>query len=244
MTLVLNFKTYLKKTSDYLNLIKKIEKIKGNFWLAINPYFYLQIYPLINKKKFKIGLQNLGPITEKPQTGETIYDFELIKKADFILIGHSERYRLGENLELIKEKVKILQEKNLKLLIFFSENSYKPKKSFTQVKKQTEKNLKNILSVIKKENYSKIYFVYEPWWAISTEGGKIPERKFLEEFLNWYFKFIDKYNYRFPIFYGGSYNSVIALNYQDLKFDGYVLGKAAVNFQEIKTIVSRNKKIN
>jgi triosephosphate isomerase len=219
----------LKKTSDYLNLIKKLEKIKGNFWLAINPYFYLKIYPLINKKKFKIGLQNLGKVAEKPQTGETIYDFELINKADFVLLGHSERYRLGENLELIKEKIKTLQDKNLKLLIFFSENSYEPKNSFSEVKKQTEKNLKNIISVIKKENYSKIYFVYEPWWAISTEGGKIPERKFLEEFLNWYQKLTKALNYKFPIFYGGSYNSKLAKFYQGVKFDGYVLGKASID---------------
>jgi len=237
MILVLNFKTYLKKTSDYLNLIKKLEKIKGDFWLAINPYFYLKIYPLINKKKFKIRLQNLGKIAEKPQTGETIYDFELINKAGFILLGHSERYRLGENLELIKEKVKTLQDKNLKLLIFFSENSYEPKNSFANAKKQTEKNLKNILSVIKKENYSKIYFVYEPWWAISTEGGKIPERKFLEEFLNWYQKLTKNLNYKFPIFYGGSYNSKLAKIYQGLKFDGYVLGRASTDVKEIKRII-------
>jgi len=237
MILVLNFKTYLKKTSDYLSLIKKLEKIKGNFWLAINPYFYLKIYPLINKKKFKIGLQNLGKVAEKPQTGETIYDFELINKADFILIGHSERYRLGENLELIKEKVKTLQDKNLKLLIFFSENSYEPKNSFTNAKKQTEENLKNILSVIKKENYSKIYFVYEPWWAISTESGKIPEKNFLEEFLSWYQKLAQTLNYKFPIFYGGSCNSKLANIYQGLRFDGYVLGRSSIDVKEIKKIV-------
>jgi hypothetical protein len=43
MIFVLNFKTYLKKEKDYLNLIKKIEKLKGEFWLAINPYFYLSL---------------------------------------------------------------------------------------------------------------------------------------------------------------------------------------------------------
>jgi triosephosphate isomerase len=240
MILVLNFKTYFRKTTDYLNLIKKLESLNGNFWLAINPYFYLKIYPLINKKKFKIGLQNLGPITKKPQTGETIYDFELIKKIDFVLIGHSERYRLGENLELIKEKIKTLQDKNLKLLIFFSENSYQPKDNFSQIKKQIEKNLKDILSIIKKENYRKIYFVYEPWWAISTESGKIPEKKFLEEFLIWYQKFIQDLNYKFPIFYGGSYNSKLAKIYQGLKFNGYVLGKASTDIKEIKRIL-RNK---
>lgn len=232
MILVLNFKTYLKKVEEHLHLIKNLERLKGNFWLAINPYFYLKIYPLINKKKFKIGLQNIGPISEKPQTGEIIYDFELIKRANFVLIGHSERFRLGENKETIKEKIKTLQEKNLKLLIFFSENSYKEKRDFSEAKKETEKNLKDYLSVVKKENYKKIYLVYEPWWAISTEGRKIPERKFLEDFLKWYFK-----NFSFPIFYGGSYNLSLKEKYQGLKFKGYVLGKASIDIKEIKKLI-------
>jgi triosephosphate isomerase len=125
--------------------------LKGEFWLALNPYFYLSLIKKIKRKKFKIGLQNIGPISEKPQTGETIYDFEYINLADFVLLGHSERYRLGENKEIIKEKIKTLQGKNLKLLIFFSENSYEPKNKFYQVKKETERNLKNFLTVIKKK---------------------------------------------------------------------------------------------
>lgn len=234
MILVLNFKTYFKNKNNYLNLVEKLKKIKkANFWLALNPYFYLSLAPKL-KKKFKVGLQNLGPISEKPQTGETVYDFELVNLADFVLIGHSERYRLGENKEIIKQKIKTLQDKNLKLLIFFSENSYQPKTKFSQVKKETQKNLEDFLSVIKKENYKKIYFVYEPWWAISTESGKIPSREFLEEFLNWYHNFLI-FNFKFsiPILYGGSYNSKLAKIYHNLPFVGYVLGKASTDIKEL-----------
>ena len=238
MIFVLNFKTYLKKEKDYLNLIKKIEKIKGEFWLAFNPYFYLSLIKKIKRRKFKIGLQNLGPISEKPQTGEIIYDFELINSANFILLGHSERYRLGENKEIIKEKIKTLQDKNLKLLIFFSENSYQPKKRFSQVKKETEKHLKEFLSVVSKKNYKKIIFVYEPWWAISTEGGNFPSQEFLKEFLVWYRK-----NFNFPIFYGGSYNSNLAKIYQGIEFQGYVLGKASINIEELKTLTGVGDRI-
>ncbi len=234
MILVLNFKTYLKTVNEHLNLIKKLKKIKGvNFWLALNPYFYLVLRKKI--KGFKIGLQNLAPLREKPQTGEIVFDFELINKADFILIGHSERYRNGENKEIIKEKIKTLQDKNFKLLIFFSENSYKPKSKFSDVQKETEKNLNEFLKVIKKENYKKIFLVYEPWWAISSEAGKIPARKFLEDFLSWYQK-----NYHFPIFYGGSVNSEIINNYKNLGFNGYVLGKASINFNELRLIAKRS----
>lgn len=240
MILVLNFKSYFKNRKNYLQLSTKLKNLKEvEFWLALNPYFFLNLAQEL-KQSFKIGLQNLGPISEKPQTGETVYDFELVNLADFVLIGHSERYRLGENKEIIKQKIKTLQDKNLKLVIFFSENSYKPKEKFSQVKKQTEKNLKNFLSVIKKENYKKIYFVYEPWWAISTERGKIPSKKFLEEFLAWYKSFIIRNSKFFiPILYGGSYNSRLAETYRGLLFAGYVLGKASTNLNELRLIAKR-----
>ena len=232
MIFILNFKTYLKTEKDYIKIVNKIKNLKSEFWLAINPYFYLSLIKKIKRKKFKIGLQNIGPISEKPQTGETIYNFEFINYLDFILIGHSERYKLGENKKIIKEKIKTLQDKNLKLLIFFSENSYKPKNKFSQAKEKTEKNLKDFLSVIKKENYKKIIFAYEPWWAISTEKSKFPSKEFLENFLKWYRK-----NFQFPIFYGGSYNSNLAKIYQGLNFDGYVLGKASINIKELKNFI-------
>lgn len=236
MILVLNFKTYLKTEQDYLALIKKIKKIKTNFWLAINPYFYYNLVRKLKKTGLIIGLQNLAPLSMKPQTGEVIFDFESINLVDFILIGHSERYRLGENKKIILEKIKTLQDKDLKLLIFFSENSYQPKIKFSQVQKQTEKNLKDFLAIIKKQNYRKIYFVYEPWWAISSEQGKIPEKKFLEDLIDWY---RNNLKLKFPILYGGSYNSAIAKKYQDLKFDGYVLGKASVDINELKSLSNK-----
>ncbi len=233
MIYVLNFKTYFKKTKDYLSLIKKLIKIKSKnkIWLALNPYFYLTLRKKI--KGFKVGLQNLGFISEKPQTGEIIYEFELINKAHFVLLGHSERYRVGENLEVIEKKVNTLQDKKINLVIFFSENSYEPKENFEEVREETEKNLNFLLQRVKKENYKKIYLCYEPWWAISTEGGKLPSKEFLNDFLKWYRK-----NYFFPIFYGGSYNSKIKKLYSELNFDGFVLGKASISFEELKNLLS------
>jgi len=232
MIYVLNFKSYLKNPKEYLTLIKKLEKINANFWLAINPYFYLAIYPYINKSKFKIGLQNLGPNIDKPQTGETVYNFYLINKADFILLGHSERFKLGENQKIIINKLRTLQDKRLKFFIFFSENSFKIPKNFSDVKKETEKNLKNYLKFVKAQNYNKILFVYEPWWAISTESGLTPSKKFLEEFLKWY-----KNKFNFPILYGGSYNFLLKQQYKNLNFDGFVLGKSSTKIKELKKIV-------
>lgn len=231
MILVLNFKTYLRKTKDYFNLINKLPQNKNpqkELWLALNPYFYLLLKQKNKRNDIKLGLQNLGPISNKPQTGEIIYDFELINKAHFVLLGHSERYRLGENHQIIKNKIKTLQNKNIKLLIFFSDNSYNPNEQLSKIIYPIKKNLDNFISVIETKNYKKIYFVYEPWWAISSENGKIPSKEFLLSFLNWY-----RRKYNFPILYGGSYNSKIANLYQNLNFDGFVLGKSATKIKEI-----------
>ncbi|MCS7200895.1 MAG: triose-phosphate isomerase [Patescibacteria group bacterium] len=235
MIYILNFKNYLKREIDYLKIIKKLEKHKENFWLAINPYFYLNIAKKLKKPNLKLGLQNISLISTKPQTGEITPDFELIRKAKFVLIGHSERYRMGEDENIIHQKITTLQKTHFDLVIFFSENDYKPKNYFYQARKKIEKNLLTILKLIKESNNHRIYLVYEPWWAISSEMGKIPSLDFLTDFLYWYKKTL---GLKFPLLYGGSYNSKIAKEFRSLDFDGYVLGKASTDYSEIKRIIS------
>lgn len=238
--LILNTKTYLITSQQYFSLINQLKFIsskKVKIWLAINPYFYLQIVKNTkNKNKYlSFGLQNISFISEnnKPQTGEVVINFEKINQAKFILLGHSERYRLGENLKIIKHKIDSLQNIKSNLVIFFSENSYKKQKNFKAVRKTIAKNLNFLIKDITPHNYQKIYLVYEPWWAISTEGNNKAEANFLQSFLEWY-----QQNYNFPILYGGSYNSQLALEYKDLNFNGYVIGKASTKIEEIKKIIT------
>lgn len=238
--LILNTKTYINTLQKYLSLVNKLKLIpskKVKIWLAINPYFYLPIIENIPKqnKYLTFGLQNISFISKdnKPQTGEVVVDFEKINKAQFILLGHSERYRLGENLKIIKHKIDSLQNIKNNLVIFFSENSYKQQKDFKYIKKNVADNLNFLIKDIAPHNYHKIYLVYEPWWAISTEGHNKAEKNFLQSFLEWY-----QQNYSFPILYGGSYNSQLAIEYKHLNFSGYVVGKASTKIQEIRKIIS------
>lgn len=230
MILILNYKTYFRKLSEYQKNLLRLKSQNIQIWHAINPYFYLNL-----RKKFTkaiIGLQNLSLPTTKPLTGEISPSFELIAKADFVLLGHSERFKVGENQALIKEKIKLLQELPLKLVIFFSELSPVPKTKFSQVKKETEKVCQNYLKVIQEKNLPKVIFVYEPWWAISSEKGQTPSKEFLQAFLDWF-----RPKYPIKILYGGSFNTNLAFRYQGLDFDGFVLGKAATNLSEVKKLI-------
>ncbi len=226
MILILNYKTYFKTIDQYLENINLFK----NVWHAINPYFYLKLRELFPDAK--LGLQNLSFVFDKPLTGEIYPDFEKIEKADFVLLGHSERFKVGENQNFIIEKIKTLQDYNFKLVIFFSELNYQPKKYFKEVKQETEKVFLNYLRAIKEKNKEKIIFVYEPWWAISTELGQSPSKEFLEEFLLWF-----KNNWQFLILYGGSFDSELGKIYKDLPFDGFVIGKASTRPEEIKKIL-------
>lgn len=235
--IILNTKTYLITSQQYLSLINQLKLLskKVKIWLAINPYFYLQIIKNSEKlnKYITFGLQNISFISNKPQTGEVVTDFEKINQAKFILLGHSERYRLGENLKIIKHKIDSLQNIKSNLVIFFSENSYKKQKNFKSIKKTIANNLNFLIKDVAPSNHCKIHLAYEPWWAISTEGHNKAEINFLQSFLEWY-----KQHYSFPILYGGSYNSQLAIEYKDLNFNGYVVGKVSNKIQEIKKIIS------
>lgn len=230
MILILNYKTYFRKLKEYQKNIASLKTKKIQIWHAVNPYFYLELRKKYSQKI--IGIQNLSLKIEKPLTGEISPDFELITKADFVLLGHSERFKIGEDINLIQKKIALLQNSPFKLVIFFSELSKKPKTKFSQVKNKTEKVLCNYLKSIQEKNLSKVIFVYEPWWAISSEQGKTPSKEFLQEFLCWF-----KEKYPTKILYGGSFNAKLALQYRGLDFDGFVLGRASTQLNEIKKII-------
>lgn len=229
MILILNYKTYFRKLSEYQKHIQNLESKNVPVWHAINPYFYLDLRKKFPKKI--IGLQNLSLRSSKPLTGEIVADFELVKKANFVLLGHSERFKVGENQTLVKEKIKLLQDLPFKLVIFFSELSFEPKTKFSQVKRKTEKIFQSYLKTIKEKNLTKVIFVYEPWWAISSEKGQTPNKEFLQAFLDWF-----RPKYPIKILYGGSFTTNLALTYQGLDFDGFVLGRAATKLSEIKKL--------
>ena len=152
--------------------------------------------------------------------------------ANYVIIGHSENRKNGENDKLINQKIKSALKAKLKVIFCIGEslNEKRRKKTKLIISKQIKLGLNKI------KNKSNIFIAYEPIWAIGS--GLIPTSQDLLEtvdFIKSKFK-----NNKPKILYGGSVNP---RNIKDLKeinnLDGFLIGGASQNSKNFIDIVKK-----
>ena len=201
---------------------------------------YCPPYTLISSfsKKFRncqigIGGQNCHESeSDGPYTG--FVNARMLKNAgaQFVIIGHSENRKKGENDKLINLKIKNAIKANLKVIFCIGETLAEKRKK--RIKSILSKQLKIGLNKIK--NKSNILIAYEPVWAIGS--GSIPKSKDLTKTVV-YIK--SKSGIKTPrVLYGGSVNPG---NIKDLKevnnIDGFLIGGASQNAKKFIDIVKK-----
>ena len=152
--------------------------------------------------------------------------------ANYVILGHSENRRKGENDKLINLKIKSALKAKLKIIFCIGETLSENKKGKTM--SILSKQIKQGLNKVKIQ--SNIFIAYEPVWSIGS--GKIPKNEQLDEII----KFIkDKFKKKLPkILYGGSVNP------QNIKYlkkinslDGFLIGGASHNAKKFIDIVKK-----
>jgi triosephosphate isomerase len=223
-----------------LNSLDKVIKFSKSKEINKGRLIYCPPYTLISSflKKFKncqidIGGQNChesesyGPYT-------SFVNSRMLKNvgANYVIIGHSENRKNGENDKLINLKIKSALKAKLKVIFCIGETLSEKRKRKTQ--SILSKQIKFGLDKIK--NKSKIFIAYEPVWAIGT--GIVP--KSIDLFKTIRFiksKFKDKPP---KVLYGGS---VAPENIKDLKeinnIDGFLIGGASQNSKKFIEIVKK-----
>ena len=238
MYFIANWKMYGNLSS--LNTLNKVIKFSKSKEINKGRLIYCPPYTLISSfsKKFKncqigIGGQNchesesFGPFTGSVNS-------RMLKNigAHFVIIGHSENRKKGENNKLINLKIKNALKAGLKVIFCIGEtlNEKRKKKTQSILAKQINVGLDNV------KNKSNIFIAYEPVWAIGT--GIVPKSKDLLKIV----KFIkSKFKGKSPkVLYGGSVNPK---NINDLKeinnIDGFLIGGASQNAKKFIDIVKK-----
>ncbi len=223
MYFIANWKMF--GTLKTLDSLKKVISFSNNFKRNKLNIIYCPpstlIRPLFKKLKktsIEVGAQNCHESKKFASlTGQINSDMLKDVGAKYVILGHSENRKNGENNKLINQKIKSALKTGLKVIICIGE-SLKEKKN-NQTNKVLNYQINNSLKGIK--NFTKIIIAYEPVWAIGT--GKIPKLDDLRK--NILFikkKFRDE---SIKILYGGSVNSK---NIKDLKkistLDGFLIG--------------------
>jgi triosephosphate isomerase len=207
-------------------------------------YPYIPLASALSKNRnIEIAAQDVYPKAEGAFTGMVGGKMLADIGVSAVIIGHSERRRIfGEALELIREKVKFVQENGLHLIFCVGETL-------------PERENGSMFDVLKEQIYSafddnltlapeKITVAYEPVWAIGTGVTATPEQAVeMHAFIRKILK--ERYGYEDSrILYGGSVkpeNIQGLLSHEDI--DGALVGGASlkassfmklVNFQAVK----------
>ena len=152
--------------------------------------------------------------------------------AKYVILGHSENRKAGENDNLINLKIKSAIKVGLKVIFCVGETlKEKKNKKTTQVlKKQIEKGLQSI------KNKSKIIIAYEPVWSIGT--GLIPKS---EDLIKSVLFIRNRFGRKSPkILYGGSVNGDNINQLKNIKsIDGFLIGGASQDPKKIIDIIKK-----
>ena len=237
MYFIANWKMFggLNTLNSLHNVEKFLKKFKKNKFTKI---IYCPPYTLIRpmskklqKSRIKVGAQNCHE-AEIPGAFTGSVNPSMLKSvgAKYVIIGHSENRRDGEDDKLINRKIKTSLKMGLKVIFCIGETLKQKRKKITKkiLTKQIKDGLRNIK--IKKN----IIIAYEPVWAIGT--GLIPKIKDL--FLT--IDFIKKKMKKVKILYGGSVNPK---NIQQLKIidniDGFLVGGASQDSKKFIDIIKK-----
>lgn len=148
--------------------IKKIDT--SSFDIVICPSFIsmqavfekLQRYPPI-----MLGAQNVSWEKSGALTGEISVEMLEPFGVKFVIIGHSERrHILKESNEFIANKIKLLVEESFTPILCVGETLNQRQKK--EEKAVVERQIRNGLTALEKEQIKNIVIAYEPVWAIGT----------------------------------------------------------------------------
>ncbi|MBO7126376.1 triose-phosphate isomerase [bacterium] len=198
---------------------------------------------LAKNQNIEIAAQDVYPKAEGAFTGMVGGKMLADIGVSAVIIGHSERRRIfGEPNELIREKVKFVQENGFHLIFCVGETLPERENGsmFDVLKEQIHSAFDDNLTLAPE----KITVAYEPVWAIGTGVTATPEQAVeMHAFIRKILK--ERYGYEDSrILYGGSVkpeNIQGLLSHEDI--DGALVGGASlkassfmklVNFQAVK----------
>ena len=225
------------KTLNSLDKVIKFSKLnkKNKFKLIYCPPNTL-LRPLskrLKKTKIDIGAQNCHEREKSgPYTGHV--NCKMLKGvgAKYIIIGHSENRKEGENDKLINLKVKSALKAGLKIILCIGE-TLKEKKN-KKTKQVLSRQIKNGLKSI--NNKFNLIIAYEPVWSIGT--GLIPKSKDLINSVNFIKQKLGRKSSK--ILYGGSVNSENIFKLKNVSnIDGFLIGGASQDSKKFIDIIKK-----
>ena len=240
--LIGNNKMHFTK-SEIVPYLKKLcaisKKTENNICIAVSaPYLYLA-EKYLKKSKVAYGLQNCHYEKKGQFTGENSVTMLKDFAGTICIVGHSERRLYNhETDEEINLKLKSLLKENLKPIFCFGETREDREKDLT--KKVIKTQLEIGLNDLTKDEVKKIYFAYEPVWAMGTgESATARQVEDMSKYIKQYIcKMFDLTDGEIILLYGGSLNSDNAVEIlSGQHIDGGLIGMASLDIDKFAELI-------
>jgi len=212
------------------------------------PFVYLEklagvARSLKGKNRAALGAQDVFWENEGPYTGEISPAMLKDLGIGYVIIGHSERRRLGETDEMVNKKIRAAIASGLRAVLCVGESVNIREKGVPAarkfIKNQLAEDLKNI--PFDKKTPSRLIVAYEPIWAIGTGRNAGPaDARAMAVFIKKQTYLISRTSYlAFPVLYGGSVNGENIGGYMQFEeIDGALVGGASLKEDEWKKITA------
>jgi len=237
--IIANWKMNPNSKAKMLSLSGALSRgLKGNKAEVVvcAPFVYL---PLMNSKFFKLGAQDCFWEKKGAFTGQISVEMLKDLGVRYVLCGHSEKRQFGETDADVHKKVKAVLAAGVSPVLCVGENKEQreKKETFSIIEKQIKEGLKKI----PKQQIAKVIIAYEPIWAISPNGPCSPDNAitvilFLRKLIG---KITNKQTANnIKILYGGSVNSQDVKDYMVSDFiSGVLVGAASLSVLEFIKVV-------
>jgi triosephosphate isomerase (TIM) len=211
--------------------------------VACVPHIYLtEVHKITHKSPLHLGAQNCHVDVKGAYTGEHAGVQLKDVGAEYVILGHSERRKLGESNELIAKKVLAATVAKLHPIVCVGEETRDTQGNFLTM---IETQVVSALSTLPKSRLKDVVIAYEPIWAIGTGAtatvADVEEMQmFIKKVLTKQFDRSIARNVR--IVYGGSVNADNAHElYAGSGVDGFLVGGASLKPVDFGKIVSATK---
>jgi len=229
---------------DAESLIKKVEaglkksKSKNVFPVVCPPYVYL--HPVLKKvTKSAVGTQNISQYDSGSRTGEVSVGMVQASGAENVIIGHSERRKMGETDQDINAKVLLTLKAGLTPIICIGEETRDTEGHYLAlIKSQLEGALKGV----NKKDLESVIIAYEPVWAIgATQAMNAHDIHQMMILIKK--SLLELYALRtpavVPVLYGGAVDPTNAESiFTEGAVDGLLIGRQSLDPQAFLEIIS------
>lgn len=224
---------FLFSKIDKQSVFKKIDVV------ICPPFIYLEKLKKFSKKII-LGAQDIFYEGKGAFTGEISAEMLANIGVKYVIIGHSERRKLGETNIDVNKKIKTALFFGLCPVVCVGETERDESHQYFNIVKN---QIKECLNGINKDLLSKIVIAYEPVWALSTtvfrkDATSADAREmyvFIKKILT------DKFGSKIKlprIIYGGSVNDKNCLDFlENGKVDGGMPGAASLNVEKFLEII-------